>query len=72
MTKILNFALEIKESGRESGTCKVLRPCHPQNLTRAHGDALHTSRVLGPQTCLERGKPLILKSLPITCNFQVQ
>ena len=29
MTKILNFALKIKGSGREGGTCEVLRPCHP-------------------------------------------
>ena len=29
MTKILNFALEIKGGGREGGTCEVLRPCHP-------------------------------------------
>ena len=36
MTKILNFALKIKESGREGGTYEVLRPCHPpQNLERA-------------------------------------
>ena len=37
MTKILNFALKIKGGGRESGTCEVLRPCHPpkKNLERA-------------------------------------
>ena len=36
MTKIFNFALKIKGDGRESGTCEVLRPCHPpQNLKRA-------------------------------------
>ena len=29
MTKICNFALKIKGGGRESGTCEVLRPCHP-------------------------------------------
>ena len=30
MTKIFNFALKIKGGGgREGGTCKVLRPCHP-------------------------------------------
>ena len=29
MTKILNFALKIERDGREDGTCKVLRPCHP-------------------------------------------
>ena len=29
VTKILNFALKIKE-GREGGTCEVLRPCHPK------------------------------------------
>ena len=29
MTKNFNFALKIKESGREGGTCEVLRPCHP-------------------------------------------
>ena len=29
MTKIFNFALKIKEGGREGGTCEVLRPCHP-------------------------------------------
>ena len=29
MTKIFNFALKIKGSGREGGTCEVLRPCHP-------------------------------------------
>ena len=29
MTKILNFALKMKEGGREGGTCEVLRPCHP-------------------------------------------
>ena len=28
MTKILHFALKIKEGGREGGTCEVLRPCH--------------------------------------------
>ena len=35
MTKIVNFALKIKEGGREGDTCEVLRPCHPQNLERA-------------------------------------
>ena len=29
MTKILNFALKIKEGGREGGICEVLRPCYP-------------------------------------------
>ena len=29
MPKIFNFALKIKEGGREGGTCEVLRPCHP-------------------------------------------
>ena len=39
VTKILNFALKIKEGGREGGTCEVLRPCHtPQNLERAPDD----------------------------------
>ena len=28
MIKILNFALKIKEGGREGGTCDVLQPCH--------------------------------------------
>ena len=28
MTKIFNFALKIKEGGREGDTCEVLRPCH--------------------------------------------
>ena len=36
MTKILNFALTIKEGGREGGTCEVLRPCDPpKNLEGA-------------------------------------
>ena len=35
MTKILNFALKIKRGARESGTCEVLLPCHPQNLEHA-------------------------------------
>ena len=29
VTKIFNFALKIKGSGREGGTCEVLRPSHP-------------------------------------------
>ena len=29
MTKIFNFALKIKEGGREGGTCEVLLPCQP-------------------------------------------
>ena len=29
MTKGLNFALKIKQGGREGGTCEVLRLCHP-------------------------------------------
>ena len=29
MTKIFNFALKAKGSGREGGKCKVFRPCHP-------------------------------------------
>ena len=29
MTKLFNFVLNIKEGGREGGTCKVLQPCHP-------------------------------------------
>ena len=29
MTKIVYFALKIKECGREGDTCEVLRPCHP-------------------------------------------
>ena len=36
MTKILNFALKIKGGGRESGTCKVLRPCHPLKIWNVH------------------------------------
>ena len=36
MTKIFNFALNIKEGGREGGTCKVLRPCHPQKIWNVH------------------------------------
>ena len=40
MTKILNFALKIKEGGRKGGTGEVLRPCHPQKkkLNRALND----------------------------------
>ena len=29
MTKIFNFALKIKEGGREGDTIEVLRSCHP-------------------------------------------
>ena len=36
MTKILYFALKIKGSGREGGTCKVLRPCHPLKIWNVH------------------------------------
>ena len=36
MTKILNFALKIKGVGREGGTCKVLRPCHPLKIWNVH------------------------------------
>ena len=36
MTKILNFALKIKGSGREGGTCEVLRPCHPSKIWNVH------------------------------------
>ena len=36
VTKILNFALKIKEGGREGGTCEVLRPCHPPKIWNVH------------------------------------
>ena len=36
MTKIFDFALEIKGGGREGGTCEVLRPCHPPKIWNVH------------------------------------
>ena len=36
MTKIFNFALNIKGGGREGGTCEVLRPCHPPKIWNVH------------------------------------
>ena len=32
MTKVFNFALKIKASSREGGTCEVLRPYHPSKI----------------------------------------
>ena len=46
MTKILKFALKIKGGGREGGTCKVLRPCHPPKIWNVHLDAQGNSRQL--------------------------
>ena len=38
MTKSFNFALKIKGSGREGGTCEVLRPCHPPKFGTCTND----------------------------------
>ena len=42
MTKIFNFALKIKCSGREGSRSEVLRPCHPppkkKNVTCTNTD----------------------------------
>ena len=40
MTKIINFALKIKGSGREGDTCEVLRPCHPPKIWNVHLEKL--------------------------------
>ena len=47
MTKIFNFALKIKEGGREGGTCEVLRPCHPPKIWNVHYNAGFILRAMG-------------------------
>ena len=36
MTKKIKFALKIKGSGREGGSCDALRPCHPPKIWNVH------------------------------------
>ena len=58
MTKILNFALKIKEGGREGGTCEVLRPCHPPKIWN-----VHKVRIFGSPCCV----PRLRRKQPIEC-----
>ena len=51
MTKISNFALKIKGSGREGGTCEVLRPCHPPKIWNVHqAEMAEITRMLAANT----------------------
>ena len=55
MIKILNFALKIKEGGREGGTCEVLQPCHhppKKKLKRALGQIVVANKTLSVLICL--------------------
>ena len=56
MTKIQNFALKIKGSGREGGTSVVLRPCHPPKISTAASCCLMVTSHLS----VKRERPLII------------